>query len=386
MTSAAVVLAAGRGVRAGGAVPKQYCKLGGRPVIARALEAFISHPAIDTVQPVIASADRQVYREAVRGIEGHGLLEPVDGGAHRQASAFAGLRALAEQPPEFVLIHDAARPFVDAETISRVLDALTGYDGAIPAIRISDGVWAIDPHRMCRQPMDRDRLCRAQTPQGFRYQAILAAHEASAGKSCFDDASVAARAGIAVACVPGDPANRKLTTPEDLADAQRALLASRQIRIGQGVDVHAFGNGQGACLCGIDIPDCPALEGHSDADVGLHALADAIYGAVAEGDIGEHFPPDDPRWADCASCIFLQDAVDRAARKGFEPLNIDITLVCEVPRIAPHRMRMRQFVATSLGLPLEQVSVKATTTERLGFTGRSEGIAALAVATLCSKS
>ena len=384
MTTAAVVLAAGRGVRAGGEVPKQYCNLGGRPVIARALEAFLAHPVVDTVQPVIAAADRHIYREAVWGTEGEGLLAPVDGGLHRQASALAGLRALVERPPEFVLIHDAARPFVDAEIISRVLDALSGHDGAIPAIGISDGVWAIDPRKMCRQPMDRDRLCRVQTPQGFRYQAILAAHEASEGASFFDDASVAARAGIAVACVPGNPANRKLTTSEDLADAQRALASNRQVRIGQGVDVHAFGKGQGASLCGIDIPDCPALEGHSDADVGLHALADAIYGAVAEGDIGEHFPPDDPRWADCASRIFLQDAIERAAQKGFEPLNIDITLICEVPRIAPHRMRMRRFVASNLGLPLEQVSVKATTTERLGFTGRSEGIAALAVATLCS--
>ena len=385
MTTAAVVLAAGRGIRAGGAVPKQYCSLGRRPVIVRALEAFLSHPDIDAVQPVIASADRPVYRESVCGIGDEGLLEPVDGGEHRQASAFAGLRALTAQPPEFVLIHDAARPFVDAGIISRVLDALSRHDGAIPAIGISDGVWAIDPRRMCRQPMDRDGLCRVQTPQGFRYRAILDAHEASAGDSCFDDACVAARAGIAVACVPGDPANRKLTTPEDLATAQRALLDNRQIRVGQGMDVHAFGSGLGVRLCGIDIPDCPALEGHSDADVGLHALADAIYGAVAEGDIGEHFPPDDPRWADCASCVFLRDAVDRAARNGFEPLNTDVTLVCELPRIAPHRLRMRQFVASSLGLPLEQVSVKATTTERLGFAGRGEGIAALAIATLCSK-
>ncbi len=386
MTTAAVVLAAGRGVRAGGAVPKQYCNLGGRPVIVRALEAFLAHPDIDTVQPVIASTDRQVYHEAVRGIGGKGLLAPVDGGVHRQASAFAGLRALKAQPPEFVLIHDAARPFVDAGIISRVMDALTRHDGAIPAIGISDGVWALDPRRMCRHPMDRDGLCRAQTPQGFRFKAILTAHEACAEESCFDDASVAATAGIAVACVPGDPANRKLTTPEDLEIAQCALLANRQIRTGQGMDVHAFGNGHGVRLCGIDIPDCPALEGHSDADVGLHALADAIYGAVAEGDIGEHFPPNDPRWADCASRIFLQDAVDRAARKGFEPLNTDITLVCELPRIAPYRLHMRRSVASSLGLPVEQVSVKATTTERLGFTGRGEGIAALAIATLCSKS
>ena len=382
MRTAAIVLAAGRGVRAGGTIPKQYCEIGNRPIILRALEAFIAHPGIDAVQPVISEADRDLYQRAAGGLGAAGLLEPVPGGVHRQASALAGLRALACQHPEHVLIHDSARPFVDQDTISRVLDALSRHDGVIPAIGISDGVWSVDPGRTCRHPMDREALCRAQTPQGFRFPAILAAHEACVGESCFDDASVATKAGITVACVAGNPSNLKLTTPEDLVSARRALLANRELRIGQGFDVHAFGSGEGARLCGVDVPDCPSLEGHSDADVGLHALTDAIYGAIAEGDIGEHFPATDPAWKDCGSELFLRDAIARAANAGFEPLSADITLICELPRIAPHRQEMRAAVASELGIPRERVSVKATTTERLGFTGRGEGIAVMALATL----
>ena len=382
MSTAAVVLAAGRGIRAGGSVPKQYCDLGGRTVVLRAVEAFLRHPGIDVVQPVIALGDEDLYERAMYRVSDPGLRAPVAGGAYRQASSLAGLRALAAQPPEHVLIHDAARPFLDAGTISRVLDALSSHDGAIPAIGISDGVWAIDPQGMCTQPLDRRGLCRVQTPQGFRFKAILDAHECCDAEDCFDDASVAARAGIAVAGVTGNPANLKLTTPDDIVSAQQDCVANRELRIGQGLDVHAFGQGIGVRLCGIDVPGCPSLEGHSDADVALHALTDAIYGAVAEGDIGEHFPPNDPKWKNCASEVFLQDAIERAARTGFEPLSADITLVAELPRIGPHRLRMRKSVAASLRISPDRVSVKATTTERLGFVGRREGIAAVAIATL----
>ena len=382
MTVAAIVLAAGRGVRAGGPVPKQYCDLGGWPPLHYVLETFIAHPGIDAVQPVVNSKDRQLYDHVAASLAGPCLRDAVHGGTQRQDSALAGLRALAREPPELVLIHDAARPFIDAGTITRVLEGLQHHEGVIPAIGISDGVWGIDTQRMCRQPMDRDGLCRAQTPQGFRYEAILSAHEASIGENCFDDASVAARAGIAVACVEGSQNNVKLTTPDDIALAQRSILADRELRIGQGFDVHAFGDGIGTRLCGIWIPDCPSLRGHSDADVGLHSLTDAIYGAVADGDIGEHFPPNDPQWKNCRSEVFLEDAVARAARAGFEPISVDITLICELPRIAPHRRSMREAVAKLLGVPPDRVSIKATTTERLGFTGRGEGIAAISIATL----
>ena len=382
MRTAAVVLAAGRGVRAGGPVPKQYCDLGGRPPLRYVLETFLAHPGIDTVQPVIASKDLPLYDRVAGSLANPHLRDPVHGGTHRQDSSLAGLRALTGDPPEHVLIHDAARPFVDSATITRVLDGLAHHDGIIPAISISDGVWGIDPQRMCRQPMDRDGLCRAQTPQGFRYQAILSAHEASIGENCFDDASVAARAGIAVACVEGSPDNVKLTNPEDLASARRSVVAERELRIGQGFDVHAFQDGTGTRLCGVWIADCPSLQGHSDADVGLHSLTDAIYGAIADGDIGEHFPATDPRWKNCASEVFLEDAVTRAARAGFEPMGVDITLICELPRIAPYRLSMRETVASKLGVLRDRVSIKATTTERLGFTGRGEGIAAISLATL----
>ena len=379
MTTAAVVLAAGRGVRAGGAVPKQYCSLGRRPVIVRALEAFLC------ASRYRCGAASHCFRRPA-GLPRIRLRHWGRGPSRarrrgRASTGFGVCRASCAdgtQPPEFVLIHDAARPFVDAgdhfagcwmrSPDMTALYLRLGFPTA--SGRSTRAGCVASPWTGTGFAASRRRKASDTGPYSTRMRP-------SAGDSCFDDASVAARAGIAVACVPGDPANRKLTTPEDLATAQRALLDNRQIRIGQGMDVHAFGSGlRQYASAELTFRIVPALEGHSDADVGLHALADAIYGAVAEGDIGEHFPPDDPRWADCASCVFLRDAVDRAARNGFEPLNTDVTLVCELPRIAPHRLRMRQFVASSLGLPLEQVSVKATTTERLGFAGRGEGIAA----------
>ncbi len=382
MRAAAVVLAAGRGVRIGGSVPKQYLELDGKSVLRRSVEAFLSHPGIDAVQPVIAAEDGPRYRRAIESLDTQGLLDPVGGGANRQASSLAGLLALKAKRPRYVLIHDAARPFVGAEVISRVLDRLTGQEGAIPVVRIPDGVWSVDGQDVCREPLDRDAMRRVQTPQGFPFEAILAAHETFAGESHFDDASVAARARIRVSCVEGDPANRKLTIPEDVAAAVEASRPAPDTRVGQGVDVHAFGSGRGARLCAVDIPDCPSLEGHSDADVGLHALADAIYGAIGEGDIGEHFPPADPRWEDCDSRVFLADAVVRAARAGFEVSNADVTLICETPRVSPYRQRMKEAVAACLGVPADRASVKATTTERLGFAGRGEGIVAMALVTL----
>ena len=384
MAVAAVVLAAGRGVRMGGPVPKQYADLAGRPALLHAIETFLRHPGVERVQPVIAPADRETYRRTVADLDTPALLPAVTGGTSRQESSLAGLRALAASPPEHVLIHDAARPFVGEDTISRVVDALGRHAGAIPAIGVPDLVWSVDPGRRCRRPMQRDSLCRAQTPQGFHFPSILAAHAAAEGEACQDDASVATRFGIDVVCVAGDTRNFKLTTREDLAEARRRLHGGRETRMGQGLDVHAFGDGTGARLCGVRIPDCRSLLGHSDADVGLHALTDAIYGAAAAGDLGAHFPPDDPQWRDCDSAVFLRHAVELAGQRGLSPVAIDITLVCEVPRIAPYRDQMRERVAELLQLAPERVSIKATTTERLGFLGRGEGIAALALATMQS--
>jgi len=382
VTAAAIVLAAGRGVRAGGPLPKQYRPLDGKSSLERSLDAFLACRAVRWLQPVIHPADSDLYARTAGQAGDERLLPPVNGGAQRQDSALAGLRALRPLAPRDVLIHDAARPFVTADVIDRVLRGLADREGVIPAIGIADGIWEVDGRRQCRAPMDRDRLCRAQTPQGFRFAPILAAHEQQVGSGAFDDASIARNAGIAVTCVPGDADNRKLTSEEDLLAAEGRLERGRDLRVGQGFDVHAFGAGTGTRLCGVDIPDCRTLAGHSDADVGLHALVDAIYGALALGDIGDHFPPDDPRWRDCDSLQFLSAATSQALAEGFRPFGADLTLICEAPRISRFRPAMRESIASCLGIPTSRVSVKATTTEGLGFVGRKEGIAAMAIATL----
>jgi 2-C-methyl-D-erythritol 4-phosphate cytidylyltransferase/2-C-methyl-D-erythritol 2,4-cyclodiphosphate synthase len=390
LTTAALIVAAGQGTRAGAATPKQYASIGGKTMLARTLGVFLEHPAVDLALVVIAEADRTRYEAAITG--GHPkLLAPALGGATRQRSVLNGLRALAPLAPARVLIHDAARPFVAPAIVDRVLAALERAPGAIAAVPLADTLKRADPAGRIAATLDRAGLWRAQTPQGFRYNAILDAHEAAAAaglEGLTDDAAVAEWAGIAVELVEGGETNVKLTTAEDLARADQAvgaastLPAAGEVRTGQGFDVHRFTAGDHVWLCGIRLPHNQALEGHSDADVGLHALTDALLGAIGDGDIGQHFPNSDPRWRGAASRLFLADAARRVRARGGAISNVDITILCEAPKIAPHREAMRARVAEILEVDISRVAVKATTTEGLGFTGRREGIAALATATV----
>jgi 2-C-methyl-D-erythritol 4-phosphate cytidylyltransferase/2-C-methyl-D-erythritol 2,4-cyclodiphosphate synthase len=387
VTTAALIVAAGQGTRAAGPVPKQYVQLGGTSVLARTLSVLLEHPAVDVAQVVIAEADRARYQEAVAG--GHPkLAPPVVGGDTRQRSVLNGLRALSPLSPSLVLIHDAARPFVTADIVDRVLAALQRGPGAIAAVPLADTLKRAGPGGRIEATLDRAHLWRAQTPQGFRFDEILAAHErasAAGREDLTDDAAVAEWAGLPVVLVEGSEANVKLTTAEDLGRAARmmgAAPAAAEVRTGQGFDVHRFATGDHVWLCGVRIPHSHALEGHSDADVGLHALTDALLGAIGDGDIGEHFPPTDPQWRGAASHLFLADAARRVCARGGTISNVDVTLLCEAPRIAPYREAMRVRIAEILAIDTGRVAVKATTTEGLGFTGRREGIAAMAVATV----
>ena len=377
----ALIVAGGRGERFGGLRPKQYLDLCGLPVLRRSVLAFLHHPAIDAVQVVIHPDHRDLYEEAVAGL---GLAPPVLGGAERQDSVLAGLEHLAAfpAPPALVLVHDAARPLVDAATIDRVLAALDESPAAVASVPVTDTLRrARDGVSVATVP--REDLWHAQTPQGFRFPEILAAHRGAAGSRLTDDAAVAERAGLAVRIVPGHPDNLKVTTSEDLARATLlARGAQRDIRTGMGFDVHRFAPGDHVMLCGVAVPHDRRLEGHSDADVGLHALTDAILGAIAAGDIGSHFPPTDPRWKGADSARFLLHTVELVRARGGRIGHADVTLICERPKIGPHRAAMVARMADLLGVAADRVSVKATTTERLGFTGRGEGIAAQAVCTV----
>jgi 2-C-methyl-D-erythritol 4-phosphate cytidylyltransferase/2-C-methyl-D-erythritol 2,4-cyclodiphosphate synthase len=388
MSNAAIIVAAGRGSRAagGGAAPKQYRAVGGVPVIARSLAAFLGHAGIHLVQPVIHPDDRVLYEKIAGGFASAKLLAPVHGGQNRQQSVLAGLRALEPHAPDIVLIHDAARPFVPEAVIGRVLDGLQTESACLAALPLSDTLKAeADTDGHVERTISRERLWRAQTPQGFRFEAILAAHEraAAAGREDFtDDATIAEWQGLAVALVMGSERNLKLTTQEDFELAERLLGSghARELRSGHGFDVHAFAPGDHVTLCGVRVPHEAGLAGHSDADVGLHALTDALLGAIGAGDIGEHFPPSDPRWKGADSSLFLAHAGKLLADAGGRILNVDVTLICERPKIGPHREAMRARIAAILGIETARVSVKATTTEGLGFTGRREGIAAMASA------
>ena len=375
----ALVVAAGRGTRLGGAQPKQYLPLAGRPLLRHSLETLARHPRIGETRVVFHPDDRDLYDEAVAGLD---LLPPVPGGAARQDSVRLGLESLEPLAPARVLIHDAARPFLDAALIDRVLDALDDAPGAIPALPVSDTLKR-GSAGLIAATLDRTALYRAQTPQGFRFDAILKAHRAAAGQELPDDAAVAERAGMGVRLVAGSEDNLKVTRQEDFAHAERLIAAGAgEFRTGQGFDVHAFGPGDHLWLCGLKLAHSQGLVGHSDADVGLHALTDAILGALGAGDIGMHFPPGDARWRDAPSHLFLRHAAElvRQARGGI--VHVDVTIICEAPRIGPHRAAMIARIAEILGIPATRVSVKATTTEGLGFTGRGEGMAAQAVATL----
>jgi 2-C-methyl-D-erythritol 4-phosphate cytidylyltransferase/2-C-methyl-D-erythritol 2,4-cyclodiphosphate synthase len=375
----ALVLAAGRGVRFGGETPKQYLPLGGASVLRHAVTAFTAHSRIDGVLLTIRPEDRETYNAALAGLD---LLEAIPGGAERQDSVRLGLEALAPQRPSRVLIHDGARPFPEAGLIDRVIDALDRAPAAIPGLPLGDTIKRVADGKI-RETVDRSGLWRVQTPQGFHFEAILAAHRAAAGQALTDDAAVAEAAGIAPLIVAGSEDNLKVTTAEDLAAAER-LIAARQgdVRVGQGFDVHPFGPGDHVWICGIQIAHDRALAGHSDADVGLHALTDAILGALGAGDIGMHFPPGDAKWRGAPSHRFLRHAADLVAAAGGSIAHVDVTLICERPKIGPHRDAMVARLAEILAIETRRVSVKATTTEQLGFTGRGEGIAGQAVATV----
>lgn len=382
MMASVVIVAAGRGTRAGGGVPKQYRALRGKPVLAHTVAAFATHPRVAKIVIVRNAEDEALYQAC--DLSAAISISDVIGGASRDASVRAGLAAVSDDVP-LVLIHDAARPLVSAEVINGVLGALDHHTGAAPALAVTDALWR--GSKTVEGTEDRESLWRAQTPQGFHLNAIRAAHAAHDGPAA-DDVEVARKAGLSVAITAGAEANIKITTEGDFVRAER-LLKDREsqgrpmdIRTGNGYDVHRFGPGDHVMLCGIPVPHERGLQGHSDADVALHTVTDAIYGALAEGDIGTHFPPSDPKWKGAESHIFLTHAVDLASEKGFHLTHADLTLVCERPKIGPHAAEMRGALATLLRVDTDRVSVKATTSERLGFTGREEGIAALATVTL----
>jgi len=381
--TAAILVAAGRGLRAGAGGPKQYREIGGQPVIFRAMQAFCRHPDVFGVQPVVNPDDTAIFNQAVAGLR---YQPPTSGGATRQASVHAGLEALAAQKPDIVLIHDAARPFVTPAVISRAIDAAGRTGAAVPAIPVTDTIKQIGETGNVVATPERAGLRIAQTPQAFRFDVILDAHRRAArdGRSDFtDDAALAEWAGLTVATFEGDPANMKLTTPEDFIREEARLAAQLgDIRTGTGYDVHAFGDGDHLMICGVRVPHTRGFLAHSDGDVGLHAVVDAILGALADGDIGSHFPPTDPQWKDAASDKFLKYAVDRVTARGGRIANLEVTMICERPKIGPLRDIMRARIAEIAGLNVSRVAVKATTSERLGFTGREEGIAATASATI----
>ena len=377
--SIALIVAAGSGIRLGGEVPKQYLPLAGRAVLRHSVETFLRHPAIGGVRVVINAEHRALYDSALTGLP---MLPPVTGGASRQDSVRNGLESLADLQPDCVLIHDAARPFLTAEIIDRTLAALDDAPGAVVAVPVTDTLKRGHDGRVTGT-VDRSALWRAQTPQAFRYADILSAHRQAKGSAMTDDAAVAEAAGLSVKLVMGADDNIKITTADDLQRAHRlAGPAVQEFRTGTGYDVHRFGAGDSVTICGVCIAHDHALEGHSDADVGLHALTDAILGAIGAGDLGSHFPPGEPQWRGADSARFLIHAADLVAAKGGRIAHLDVTLICERPKIAPHRAAMIARIAAILGLSEGRVSVKATTTEGLGFTGRREGIAAQAVATI----
>ncbi|MBR0664110.1 bifunctional 2-C-methyl-D-erythritol 4-phosphate cytidylyltransferase/2-C-methyl-D-erythritol 2,4-cyclodiphosphate synthase [Roseomonas hellenica] len=373
----ALLMAAGRGSRFGAGTPKQYLPLAGRAVLRRAAEALLAEPGVDAILPVCAPGEAATVAALLDGLP---VLPPVAGGRTRQDSVRAGLEALAGASPDIVLVHDAARPMVPRGTVAALLAALETHPGAIPAQPVTDTLKRAEDG-MIRATVARAGLFRAQTPQGFRFAPLLAAHRAAAAEVT-DDAALLEAAGLAVALVPGSESNVKITHPEDLIRVEAALGAALLPRMGTGFDVHRLVEGRPLILCGVTIPFPLGLSGHSDADVGIHALCDAIYGALAEGDIGRHFPPSEATWKDADSARFLRHAAARIAARGGRLAHADVTLICERPKIAPHAEAMRARLAELLDAPIGRVSVKATTTERLGFTGRGEGIAAQAAATL----
>jgi 2-C-methyl-D-erythritol 4-phosphate cytidylyltransferase/2-C-methyl-D-erythritol 2,4-cyclodiphosphate synthase len=384
-----LVVAAGRGLRLGADRPKQYLTCAGRPLIVHTLEALAASFPFSAITVVIHADDQALYDQAVANLAATtaaALTAPAIGGATRQQSVLAGLETLTATEPEIVLIHDAARPFPSGELVARAIEAAERHGAAAPGTAMSDTVKQVDVDGRVLATPPRAGLRAVQTPQAFRFPLILAAHRRAAGGGVgdlTDDVAVAEWAGAPAYVFEGDPANVKVTTLKDLEAAEARLAASLgETRVGQGFDVHAFAPGNHLWLCGVRIPHSAGLIGHSDADVALHALADALYGALAEGDIGAHFPPSDPQWKGAASKVFLAHAAERVRARGGVIVHLDATLICEAPKIGPHREAMRARVAEIGGLDVSRVAVKATTTERLGFAGRGEGIACLATATV----
>lgn len=384
MKIAAIVLAGGSGTRAGGEIPKQYRLLAGQPVLRLALELFTDHPSVDAIQPVIREEDAAAYALASAGLKK--CLPAVNGGTTRQASVFAGLKALAAAAPRIVLVHDAARPFVSAGLIDRAINAGLDQGAAIPASPVSDTIKRVRPDGSVAETVDRAALRAVQTPQVFDFRALLDAHgraSASSRDGFTDDAALMEWAGIPVTTFEGDAGNIKLTTPDDFERAEiRSLAALADVRTGTGYDVHAFATGDHVTLGGVRIPHTSRLSGHSDADVLLHAITDAILGALAEGDIGQHFPPTDEQWRGSDSAVFLDFAARRVRQRRGMIAHLNATLICEAPKIGPHRDAMRARIAEICGIETGRVGVQATTNEGLGFIGRSEGIAAMAIATI----
>ncbi len=386
MTVAAVIVAGGSGLRAGGEKPKQYQLIGGRPVIWWTCRAFLAHRGIAIVQAVIGEGHEQMFAEAVKGLE---LPLPVIGGSTRQESCRIGIEAVARHKPSKVLIHDAARPFVSERLIDSVISWLDRFPAAIPGMPVAETL-KFAPGGMVSRTVDRAAIWTAQTPQGFLYDGILDAYrkaEAERTQGLTDDASVAEHAGIAISMIPGDMENRKLTTADDIVMADRDMTGRQlqerpDVRVGQGIDVHPFEDGEAVILCGVAIPHTQKLKGHSDADVAMHALTDAILGTIGEGDIGTHFPPSDPQWKGAASRIFLAKAVELLEAKRGIVANADITILAEAPKIAPHVAAMRACLAPLLHVDATRIAVKATTMERLGAIGRKEGIMAYATVTV----
>lgn len=382
---AAVIVAAGRGERAGKADgPKQYRKIGSEPIIAMSIRAFLEHPAISRVVVAIHADDHDLFRHAAGPIADD--VRIVTGGSTRQASTLMALRALIDQGVDAVLIHDSVRPFVDAELITRVVDGLQDDTGSLPALPIVETLKRGQSEGMVTETVKRDGLFAAQTPQGFPYRAILEAHERAATEAVqefTDDAAIAEWAGIPVRLVQGSPENVKITYAKDIEMAsERALGTFPDVRTGNGYDVHSFESGDHVTLCGVDIPHHKRLSGHSDADVALHALTDALLATIGAGDIGTHFPPSDAQWRGAASRIFVEHAAKLVRERGGRIANADITLICEAPKVGPHREAMTMALSQMLRIDAGRVSIKATTNERLGFIGREEGIAAIATASV----
>ena len=380
---AAVIVAAGRGTRVGGDLPKQYRALAGEPVIRCSLSLFSWHGEISAVQAVIHPDDVAAYEAAAKGLK---LMPPVFGGSTRQHSVRAGLEALSAYSPDIVLVHDAARPFCSTGLVSRAIAACGETGAAIPGLEVTDTIKSVDAANRITGTLNRAELRSVQTPQAFAFPALLDAHRkaAAAERDDFtDDAALVEWAGLKVVAFAGEAGNIKLTTDDDFSRAEARRIASlADLRTGSGFDVHAFVDGDHVMLGGVRVPHTQGVTGHSDADVVLHAIVDAILGALADGDIGQHFPPNDPRWRGASSDQFLKFAVDRVTKRGGRVAHIDVTVVCEAPRIGPHRDAMRARIAEIAGIAVERVAVKATTSEKMGFTGRGEGIAAMATATV----